>query len=207
MPARIRLATPADAPALVDIFGPSVLETANSFELDVPTVPEAAQRITDTLRTLPWLVAQLEGHVAGFAYASHRYPPLPRFEAYQWAVELSVYVSPHYQHRHVAKGLYIALLEALRILGYHRAYAGIAQPNTASVCFHKAMGFRLVGIYTAIVYKMGKWHDEAWYEYLLRDHHVTDYPGGQPPAPEPLPALQQDEEFVTALQKGAQYIK
>jgi phosphinothricin acetyltransferase len=84
-------------------------------------------------------------------------------------VETSVYVHPDHRRRGVAQGLYAALLAALRAQGFANALAGIALPNPASVGFHETCGFRHVGVYHAVGYKLGAWHDVAWLELRLRD--------------------------------------
>lgn len=201
--ADIRLATVADAPAMWEIYCKVVNETCFSFETDAPSLQEFTERFVRIKAHWPWLVATIDGQVAGYTYAQNRYPNERAFRAYQWAVELSVYVHAQYQHKHIALGCYTSLLQILRLLGYHRAYAGIAEPNTASICFHKALGFKQVGVYKAIVYKMDRWHDEAWYEFMLQDHHQNV----APTTPKSISEITSDKEFVMALQKGAECIK
>ena len=161
----LRLAEPADAPGILAIYEPVVRETAISFELEPPDEEEMRLRIASTLERRPWLVCTAGGTVAGYAYAAaHRERP-----AYQWSVETSVYVHPDHRRRGVAQGLYTALLSALRVQGFYTALAGIALPNPASVGFHEACGFQWVGIYRAVGYKLGAWHDVAWLQLALRE--------------------------------------
>jgi len=198
----LRLASLADVPAIQAIYQPFVTDTSVTFETEVPTVTNIAEKLTRTLQQLPWLVAEVASsqgaQVAGFAY-THRHRDR---SAYQWAVELSVYVAETYRQCHVAEALYTALFAILRLQGYYRALAGIAQPNTASVCFHKAMGFTQVGVYSAVGFKRGEWHDVAWYELALQGKHL-------PPAglPLPLPEVQDTRAFAAALHEAARIIR
>ena len=164
MPA-IRFAEPDDAEAMLAIYGPIVAETAISFELEPPTLDAMRERIASTLAVLPWLVAEDDGELTGYAYASrHRSRP-----AYQWAVDVSVYVAPAARGRGVARALYEALFDVLRELGYVTALAGIALPNEASVGLHEALGFAPVGVYRSIGYKLGAWRDVGWWQLELSE--------------------------------------
>lgn len=177
----IRLATPADAPAIQAIYAPIVRETAISFEVTEPSVEEMASRIAKTLARLPWLV-WVENNdtniltVVGYAYASaHR-----DRAAYQWSVDLSAYVHANWRGRGVAKALYLEMLPILRDLGYVNTYAGIALPNSASVALHEAIGMRPVGVYQHVGYKLGAWCDVGWWYGELQA------PPDAPAAPRPL---------------------
>jgi len=178
--AAVRLATARDAAAVQAIYAPIVASTAISFELEPPDAPEVAQRITGTLETLPWLVAENGGSVLlGYAYASRHRERL----AYRFAVDVSAYVAPGARRRGVARLLYRHLASILRAQGFVTAWAGIALPNAASVGLHEAMGFEPVGIYRAVGYKLGSWHDVGWWRLGLRE------PSAAPTEPVPLPAL------------------
>jgi phosphinothricin acetyltransferase len=167
---KVRLATAADAEGMLAIYAPIVRETAISFELEPPTLDEMGARIEATVATLPWLVAELNDGIAGYACASrHR-----ERAAYQWSVDVSVYVAPGARRKRVARRLYAALLGILEDLGYYSAFAGIALPNAASVAFHESMGFHPVGIYRKAGYKLGAWHDVGWWQRPLREYE--DHP-------------------------------
>jgi len=172
----IRLATVADAQPLHAIYAPVVEETAVSFELEPPSIEEMRRRIETTLLTLPWLVCEDDGLI-GYAYAGvFRSRP-----AYQWTVEVSVYVHADYRGKGVARALYTSLFECLRVQGYRTALAGIALPNPSSVALHERMGFRSVGVFHHVGYKLGAWHDVGWWEMTLQQLP-------NPPSP-PLPIL------------------
>jgi phosphinothricin acetyltransferase len=157
----IRPATPDDAPAVLAIYGPIVRDTTISFEHEAPTVDEMRERITATLRRLPWLVSiDNLGAIDGYAYASkHR-----ERAAYQWSVDVSAYVRADCRRCGVGKRLYEALLVELARLGYFQAFAGIALPNAASIALHEALGFIPIGTYRGVGYKHGAWRDVGWWQ-------------------------------------------
>jgi phosphinothricin acetyltransferase len=158
------------------IYAPYVSDGVASFEADPPGPEEMAERIARTWETHPWLVAERDGEVAGFAYGC---PHRPR-AAYRWAADASVYVAAAHQRAGVGRELYLDLFSRLRHQGIRTVCAGITLPNPASVGLHEAMGFRLVGVYRAIGFKFGAWHDVGWWQLELHP------PGGEPPA-EPGP--------------------
>lgn len=175
----IRLATADDAARVQAIYAPIVRDTAISFEVDPPGVPEMGRRIAHTLVTLPWLVSERDGETLGFAYAAaHRARP-----AYRWSVDVSVYVTGHARRAGVGRGLYVPLLALLTAQGFTSAHAGITLPNPASVGLHQALGFTPVGVYRAVGFKLGSWHDVGWWQRRLREPTVP------PPPPAPLPDL------------------
>jgi L-amino acid N-acyltransferase YncA len=166
-----------DAEAVLNIYSPYIESTATTFETTVPTVEDFAARIRINTEKYPWLVAEDEGKVIGYAYASkHR-----EREAYQWCVECSVYVSEDYHRKGIAKELYSKLFDILEQCGYVNIYAGITLPNPKSHSFHSKMGFEAIGIYKNIGYKLGRWHDVAWLVKTINPHR------NDPPAPRTTP--------------------
>ncbi len=161
----IRDARPGDAKACLDTYAPFVTDTAVSFELVPPTVPEFEARIASAQSQWAWLVAERGGEVAGYAYAS----AFRTRAAYRFTVETSAYVHPAHRGQGVAAALYRRLFEILVEKGYCNAYAGIALPNDASVAFHKSLGFTPVGVFHRGGWKFGKWHDISWWEKALKD--------------------------------------
>src|SRR5215469_10172547 len=133
----IRLARLSDAAAIAAIYRPSVTEGVASFELAPPTAAEMAERIRHTLCGRPWLVCQEAGEILGYAYGARHRERL----AYQWSVEVSVYVDRTRHRGGVGRALYRELLSQLADLGYYNAYAGITLPNAASVGLHESFGF------------------------------------------------------------------
>jgi len=174
---RIRLAEPArDAPRLAAIYRPVVVDTATSFEEEPPEPAEMERRVRATLPAHPWLVAEEDGApgedspVVGYAYAG----AVRSRPAYRWSAEVSVYVDAGARRRGVGRALYATLLEMLEVQGFCRAYAGITLPNPPSVALHEALGFRPVGTYRRIGFKLGAWHDVGWWQ---RDLAKVDAPG------------------------------
>ena len=165
----IRLATERDAEAIQRIYAPFVLHTAVSFETEPPGVDEMRSRMLKILARLPWLVCELKGNVIGYAYASlHR-----ERAAYGWSVDVTVYIHEDYRRHGVGKALYTSLFAVLRLQGFYNAYAGVTLPNPGSVGLHEAMGFKPVGIYRSVGYKLGRWHDVGWWQLALRDHSTA----------------------------------
>lgn len=193
VPRPLRLASPADAPALLDIYAPLVRETAISFETEPPSAAAFAERIAGTLERWPWLVCEDEHGPLGYAYAG----PHRSRAAYQWSTEVSVYVAERARRRGVGRRLYRATLGVLRAQGFCNAYAGIALPNAASVALHEALGFAPVGVYRRVGYKRGAWRDVGWWALDLRPARAAP-----PEPPRPLPALLESGE-LEALLAGA----
>ena len=160
---KIRFINSTDAADVLAIYAPYILETGVSFETTVPTLEEFTSRIEHYTQKYPWLVAEENGKVVGYAYASkHR-----DREAYQWCVESSVYLHPSCRGRGIAQMLYVRLFDILTSAGFVNVYAGITQPNEASNKLHERMGFELVGTYRKIGYKLGRWHDVLWMSKVL----------------------------------------
>ena len=185
----IREARPGDAEGMLAIYGPVVRETAISFEVEVPSLEEMRRRIEETLARMPWLVVVAGGDVAGYAYAG----PHRTRAAYQWSVDVSVYVHPGHQRAGVGRALYAALLDLLVLQGYCRAYAGITLPNPASVGLHEAMGFRPVGVYHGVGFKLGAWHDVGWWQRPL------GAPSAHPLPPRPIAEVRDLPAWRAAL--------
>lgn len=160
---KIRTAVITDAEAIQSIYAPIVLNTAISFEETPPSVEEIAQRIATTLQTYPYLVAEEDGEIKGYAYASqHR-----ARAAYRWAVDVTVYVAESARRQGVGRELYEALLPILEKQRFRAAYAGIAQPNEGSVGLHESLGFVHIGTYPEVGFKLGKWHDVGYWRLGL----------------------------------------
>jgi L-amino acid N-acyltransferase YncA len=161
----IRMAGEKDAAQIAAIYRPHVVGSATSFELEPPSAVEMAARIEAVLAIAPWLVYTDDaGSVLGYSYASrHR-----DRAAYQWSVDVAVYVRADQHRRGVGSALYRCLRSLLRLQGFCAAHAGVTLPNAASVRLHEALGFRLVGIYPAVGWKLGSWHDVGWWQLPLQ---------------------------------------
>lgn len=161
------------------IYAAAVVGSVATFEEVAPDATEMAGRMRSTLERLPWLVAELDGQVTGYAYASAHHPR----PGYRWSVTVSVYVGGDHAGRGIGRALYEELVPVLRRQGIVNAYAGIALPNPASVRLHERIGMRRIGVYERVGFKFGAWHDVAWYGMRLAD------PAGQPPEPIPFASL------------------
>ena len=160
---RVREASSQDAAGCLAIYRPYVENSAVSWELDVPTVDEMAQRITAAANTHAWLVVESGDQTVGFAYA-HAFN---LHSAFQWSVQTGLYVADDHHRCGGGRTLYTQLLSRLGERGYRRAFAAITQPNEASNGFHRSMGFQDVGLYRRVEWKLGSWHDVAWMQLDL----------------------------------------
>jgi phosphinothricin acetyltransferase len=190
----IRLARADDDDAVARIYDPLVAATAISFELEPPGAAEMRRRILQILDFAPWLVDERDGVVRGYAYASrHR-----ERAAYQWSVDVAVYVGEAHRRSGVGRGLYEKLFRLLRLQGFYAAHAGVTLPNAASVGLHEALGFEPVGIYRGVGYKLGAWHDVGWWQLALRER------AGEPSRPKTTAELQGDPRWVEELRQRQQ---
>ncbi len=194
----IRVATSQDAPAILDIYEPIIRETAISFETEPPTIQQMQERIEETLLHWPWLVCERQGDILGYVYATrHR-----ARAAYQWSVDVSVYIREGMRRTGIGRALYRSLFELLALQQFYNCYAGITLPNPGSVGLHEALGFQPVGIYRQVGYKMGAWHDVGWWQLSLPRHVST------PPAPTAFSKLvSAPGPWETALQSGAPLLR
>ena len=196
-PAFIRLATESDAEQVADIYAPNVADTVISFELEPPDALEMRRRIEVTLERYPWLVCERRGRVLGYAYAGAH----GSRAAYQWSVDVSVYVHEEARRTGVGRALYASLAAALDLQGFYNAYAGATLPNPASVGLHESVGFRPVGVYHGVGYKLGAWHDVVWWHLPLRER-VAD-----PDPPADLPSVLGSEEWDAAMESGLSLLR
>jgi phosphinothricin acetyltransferase len=193
----IRFAKGADAEAVHAIYEPIVRESFISFELEPPSIEEMRSRILTALERYPWLVCVSDSQLLGYAYASsHR-----TRAAYQWAADVSVYVDARFRRSGIGRGLYTALLQVLREQGFYSAFAGIALPNLASVAVHEALGFKPIGVYRAVGYKLGAWRDVGWWQCDLLPRRPDPAP------PVPLTAVIDSAACRAELERGAQVIE
>lgn len=157
---RLRFVSLRDDAAIAAIYAPVVAETAISFETVPPDAGAMRARIATQPAVLPWVVAEIDEAVAGYAYASS----FRGRAAYRFSVEVGVYVAAGARRRGAGTALYGALLRLLELQGYRRAFAGIALPNDVSIALHRAVGFSAAGTVHAAGFKFDRWHDVAFYE-------------------------------------------
>ncbi|HVF53707.1 MAG TPA: GNAT family N-acetyltransferase [Actinomycetota bacterium] len=164
----VRVARPDDAEAILAIYGPIVSDTVISFEEEVPTEGEIRARIE---ASHVWLVAEVAGQVAGYAYASRFHPRA----AYRWSVEVSIYLADGHRGVGLGRTLLAELLERLTERGFVNAFAGTTLPNPASVKLFESFGFTKIAHQKGVGFKLGAWHDVGWWQIQLR-----------PPEPPPV---------------------
>ena len=174
----LRVARVSDAAALLAIYAPYVRDTAITFEYDVPEESEFAARIEHVLEKFPYLVAEANGEIVGYAYAGAFHPRA----AYQWCVEMSVYIKRDARRMGIGKKLYAAMEDILRMQRVTNVEACIAVPNEPdehltldSVHFHERMGYRMVGEFRQCGYKFGRWYNMVWMEKFIGGH-VSEQP-------------------------------
>ena len=175
----IRVATPQDAKAIQAIYAPYVEQTAVTFEYEAPSVEEIRTRIETTLQRYPWLVAEEGGAVIGYAYAG----TFKGRRAYDWSVEVSIYVKQDTRRNGVGRQLYSRLQELLAQMGITNINACVAYTehdtprlSTASVRFHKKLGFQMVGVFHQCAYKFDTWYDMCWLEKHIAPHEDGTHP-------------------------------
>ena len=180
MPEHIRFARPEDGEALLEIYAPYVRDTAISFETVPPGPEEFRRRIETVQRRYPYLVCEDGGRLLGYAYAS----PFKGRAAYDWTAETSIYIRRGLHRRGLGRGLYTALEEVLRAQGVLTMAACVAAQDGEdsrltedSLLFHRAMGFRTVGIFREAGSKFGR-----WYHMCLLEKPI----GAHIPDPEPI---------------------
>jgi L-amino acid N-acyltransferase YncA len=156
----IRPVTPGDADAIAAIYRPYVTDTVITFELDPPDADEMRARIARITPTHPWLVAEVDGAVLGYAYgATYR-----TRAAYRWVAETGIYVSEAARGRGIGRPLYQALLDELTRRGFVAAMGVMTAGNPASTRLHERLGFVDTGTQPGIGYKHGGWHDVVFWQ-------------------------------------------
>ncbi|HEY0232258.1 MAG TPA: arsinothricin resistance N-acetyltransferase ArsN1 family B [Dokdonella sp.] len=158
-----RIADASDAAEICAIYAPYATDTVITFETEAPDTAEMRSRIAQIGRRYPWLVAERDSQVVGYAYASE----YRSRKAYRWSVDVGVYLAPAAHRRGIGRRLYACLFELLRVQGYVNAYGIITLPNEASIGLHEAMGFQPIGTYRHVGYKHGTWLDVGWWHLAL----------------------------------------
>lgn len=160
----IRNAREGDAAEITRIYNHYIAHTCITFETEPVDEDEMAQRITDTLAIpLPWLVAESDKKIIGYAYAS-------RWKgrcAYRFAVESTIYLDPTQTGRGIGMGLYSNLVEAIRSHSMRSVIGGISLPNDASIRLHESLGFKKVGHFERVGYKLDRWVDVGYWQLQL----------------------------------------
>ena len=170
MEIKIRAATVDDAPELLKIYSPYVTDTAISFECTVPTVDEFRNRIVNILKNFPYLVAERDGQIVGYAHAKS----FVGREAYRVSAELTIYLDKNFRGHGVGKKLYGELEKLLARQGITNLYACVAYSEVedefltrTSVKFHEHCGFKICGKFTNCGEKFSRRYSMVWLEKLL----------------------------------------
>jgi phosphinothricin acetyltransferase len=163
----IRLAGRADAAAIAAIYRPYVEASRISFEETAPGAAEMAERMASPLH--PWLVAEDDGHLLGYASSS----PYHRRPAYRWTVETSIYLAAEAHGRGLGRELLSSLITLLTRQGYVTAIAAIALPNPVSVALHERLGFVSAGTYRGVGFKLDEWTDVSLWQRDLAPRSAT----------------------------------
>lgn len=176
---KIRTAAIDDAEELLKVYTPYVEKTAITFEYDVPSLEEFKRRIENTLKKYPYLVAEKDGEILGYAYTG----PFVGRAAYSWAAETSIYLREDCRKMGIGRRLYASLEEISRQQNILNLYACIGYPDTEdeyltknSVQFHAHLGYRLAGTFYQCGYKFGRWYHMVWMEKIIGDHRADPAP-------------------------------
>lgn len=169
----IRTATVSDSPAILDIYGYYVANTAISMEYDVPTLAEFEKRVENTLKDYPYLVAEQDGRIIGYAYAGKFHPRA----AFYRSAEVSIYIDKKAVKCGLGRRLYEEIEERLAKQDILNVYASIAYTDVEdeyltnnSTQFHEHMGYKKVAQFNNCCIKFGRWYHLIWMEKLLGKH-------------------------------------
>ena len=160
----VRPATAADAASVAAIYNHYIRETVVTFEeTEVPS-SEIARRMRDLeSASLPWLVAERDSTIVGYAYAVKWHSR----SAYRYSLETTVYVDVDHKRTGVGSRLYDRLLPILEARGFHAVMAGISLPNEGGVALHEAFGFSKAAHFTEVGFKLNRWVDVGYWERTL----------------------------------------
>ena len=159
----IRPATRGDAGAIAAIYAHYVRTSVITFEVDPPDAQEMAARIDAILPHYPFLAAEHDGALVGYAYAGKLYER----PAYRWSAEATVYVAADHHSQGIGRELYRVLIASLGEHGFQAVFGKITLPNPASVLLHEYFGFVRCGLFAKVGFKNGGWHDVGIYQLEL----------------------------------------
>ncbi|MFK8113336.1 MAG: arsinothricin resistance N-acetyltransferase ArsN1 family B [Rubripirellula sp.] len=159
----LRDATEEDAQAIADIYNHFINETVVTFEVEPLMASQMLQRIKETTQSYPWLVAEVAGKVAGYAYASRWHAR----HAYRFTAEMTVYLDPSQVGQGLGTLLYQELIQVLSSTEIRTVIGGIALPNEASVALHESLGFRKAAHYQRVGFKFDRWIDVGYWQRML----------------------------------------
>ena len=172
MNGKIRFATEKDAEAILSIYAPYIEKTAITFEYEVPSLSEFSARIAEIQKKYPWIVYEEGGKILGYAYGGPEYTRA----AYQWTVEVSVYVGENAKGKGIGSALYAKILDILEKQNFCVCYALVNDDNEASMKMHEKYGFKKIGFRKNCGYKHEKWHSVVFLEKQLNEFSVPPKP-------------------------------
>ena len=169
----IRPASQADAPAMLEIYAWYIRNTAVSLAWEPPVLHDFLQTMEAVQERYPWLVAEKDGEILGYAYA-HTFVPR---RSYDWSAEVTIYLRSEMRRQGIGRALYSALEDVLGKMGVQNLYACIAFSESedeymthASPDFHACLGYRQVGMFRRCARKFGRWYDMIWTEKVIGSH-------------------------------------
>lgn len=175
----IRVAKPEDAEELLSVYAPYVTKTAITFEYEVPGLEEFRERIRRTLQRYPYLVAQKDGELLGYAYTG----AFVGRAAYDWSAEVSIYLKEDRRRMGIGRKLYQELERISKAQNITNLNACIGYPEKEdeyltmnSIQFHAHMGYEMVGVFHKCGYKFGTWYNMAWMEKIIKEHEKSPEP-------------------------------
>lgn len=176
---KVRTATLEDMEQTLEIYRYYVENTAITFEYKVPTLEEFQNRYQNITKKYPYIVATENEKIVGYAYAGAFNPR----EAYDWAVETTIYCDQNCRKKGVGKTLYNVLETILKEQGIINLNACIGYPieedehlTRNSVQFHEHLGYKWIGEFTKCGYKFGTWYNMVWMEKIIGKHEVPQKP-------------------------------
>lgn len=169
---KLRFAKLEDTKRLLEIYSYYVEETNITFEYDVPAEEEFADRIKLISEKYPYIVAEKDDKIIGYAYAN----TFKGRAAYDWTVESSIYLDVNTRGQGIGEKLHDKLVEILQQQGIVTIEACITYPNDRSEQFHKKKGYEKVAHFNKVGYKFDKWHDVVWYEKTIANHNTNQQP-------------------------------
>lgn len=171
----IRNADIIDADRLLKIYAYYVMNTAISFEYEVPSISEFQNRMRDKMKKYPYIVIEKDGIVQGYAYAG----AFVGRAAYNWSCETTIYLDHNARKCGLGRKLYEALEAKIKEMGVLNLYACIGYPETEdeyidknSAKFHEHLGFTKVGEFHKCGYKFGRWYNMIWMEKIIGEHEA-----------------------------------
>ncbi len=158
----IRTVNLEDAAQIAEIYNYYIKNTHQTFETEALSADEMQTRIAKIVEDYPYLVAEEDGEVYGYAYATQ----FKMRQAYEFSAEVSIYVKNSAKQKGIGTQLYEKLFEELRETDIHAFIAGISLPNEPSVQFHQKLGFSKVAHFREVGYKLGRWVDVGYWELI-----------------------------------------